>query len=210
MLVLADLEGCSYQSVFGADYNIKGGYGKGPGRGKRGLQGNAWPSWALPGNVRPIRGVVHTPSLREATSCQAVMLPNPHNNMAIRSLEGILSAAVIHVTLHGRVSNGQITILKVVMERVPAVASVGSKGTPGQAVALPGNVRPSRGVVHTPRKREATSGQAVMLPKPHNNMEIRSLEGILSAAVIRVTLHGRVSNGDPERCSYQLVFGSRF
>ena len=81
------------------------------------------------------------------------------------------------------------------MERVPAVASVGCKGTPGQAVALPGNVRPSRGVVHTPRKREATSGQAVMLPKPHNNMEIRSLEGILSAAVIHVTLHGRVSNG---------------
>ena len=37
MLVLAALEGCSYQSVFGADYNIKGGYGKGPGRGKRGL-----------------------------------------------------------------------------------------------------------------------------------------------------------------------------
>ena len=27
MLVLADLEGCSYQSVFGADYNMKGGYG---------------------------------------------------------------------------------------------------------------------------------------------------------------------------------------
>ena len=37
MLVLADLEGCSYQLVFGADYNIKGGDGKGPGRGKRGL-----------------------------------------------------------------------------------------------------------------------------------------------------------------------------
>ena len=35
--VLADPEGCSYQLVFGADYNIKGGDGKGPGRGKRGL-----------------------------------------------------------------------------------------------------------------------------------------------------------------------------
>ena len=75
------------------------------------------------------------------------MLPKPHNNMEIRSLQGILSAAVIHVTLHGRVSNGQITILKVVMERVLAVASLGSKGTPGQAGRCPG-----------------TSGQAVALP----------------------------------------------
>ena len=64
-----------------------------------------------------------------------------------RSLVGILSAAVIHVTLHGRVSNGQIAILKVVMERVPAVARPGSKGTPGQAGRCPG-----------------TSGQAVALP----------------------------------------------
>ena len=68
MLVLADLEGCSYQLVFGADYNTKGGDGKGPGRGKPGLEGNARPSWALPGNVRPSRGVAHTPRLREGTS----------------------------------------------------------------------------------------------------------------------------------------------
>ena len=45
-----------------------------------------------------------------------------------------------------KADNEQITILKVVMERVPAVASLGSKGTPGQAGRCPG-----------------TSGQAVAL-----------------------------------------------
>ena len=116
-----------------------------------GCKGTPAQAVALPGNVRPSRGVVHAPRKREATSGQAVMLPKPHNNMEIRSLEGILSAAVIHVTLHGRVSNGQITILKVVMERVLAVASLGSKGTPGQAGRCPG-----------------TPGQAAALPTHHD------------------------------------------
>ena len=129
-----------------------------------GCKGTPGQAVALPGNVRPSRGVAHAQRLREATSGQAVMLPNPHSGLHLErcSFWRILRGARISWFLM------RITILKVVMEKVPAVASVGSKGTPGQAVALPGNVRPSRGVAHTPRLRQATSGQAVMLPNPLN------------------------------------------